>query len=221
MLSRLRDRLWRGHWIAWLLLIILVILVSIALPIFLDYRRAAMDLVMEVDRQVTQLSAVRIRDELAEFPNALVTLARTQEMASKDQATQRAALEQALPIREGLFDGGIVLLDNFGKVTAAEPPWPEIIGQDWSDRNFFRQLLSSSASTVIFSNAMDDGREGSQVVVVSVPVLGGRWTLYRRAGWDVATGPVDGQPILCQHCSPAGRRRWHGLPGRRQQQDPF
>jgi serine phosphatase RsbU (regulator of sigma subunit)/anti-sigma regulatory factor (Ser/Thr protein kinase) len=42
------------------------------------------------------------------------------------------------------------------------------LSQDWSNRSYFRQLLSGL--TVAFSNAVDDGSGGGSVVVVSVPI---------------------------------------------------
>ena len=61
-----------------------------------------------------------------------------------------------------------MLLDNFGRVQAAEPERPEILGADWSDRAFFRELLATPSA--FFSDATQDGPDGSRVVVISVPV---------------------------------------------------
>lgn len=173
MLPEAWDRLWHSRWLPWLVLLAAAAYTAVVAPMLLDYRRLTLDKVMEVDQQTTRLSAVRVRDALSSFPNALIALARTTDIISDDPTVRSEALRQALPIREGLFDSGIVLLNNFGKVVAVEPPRPEIIGQDWSDRDYFRQLLKSSPNSVVFSNATKDGPAGTEVLVISVPVLDG------------------------------------------------
>ncbi len=77
-------------------------------------------------------------------------------------------------LQEGLFDGGIVVLDNFGTVVTAAPPRLDIMRQDWSARPYFRGLLSRPAASVVFSNAVNDGPGGSPVIVVSVPIIEGK-----------------------------------------------
>ena len=136
------------------------------------YRSAAIELLIERDRQVTYLSSARIRSELSKFSDALEAFARTQALYDRSPAVRRQALQDSLLVREGVFDGGLILLDNHGKVLAAEPMRTDVLLQDWSDRDYFRRLLSSEAP--IFSSAVTDGPEGEQVIVVSVPVFGDR-----------------------------------------------
>lgn len=170
--SRL-DSLWRNRWLPWLLLTTMFVLTGAALAIFVDYQRTVEALVIQTEHQLTRLSAVRVRDELSGFPNALFALARSSDIVSQDPARQATALQKAAPIREGLFDAGIVVLNNFGTVTAVQPPRPDLLQQDWSDRNYYRGLLNSAPSSIVFSDAVSDGPEGSPVVVVSVPVIDG------------------------------------------------
>jgi hypothetical protein len=167
------ESLWRNRRTPWLLMIALVVLATVALWVFLDYQRTVAVLAVQTEYNVTRLTASRIREELADFPNALMTFARTSEIISNDPDQQAQALQQTPLIREGLFDGGLVLLDNFGSVTAAEPPRLDIMRQDWSDRPYFRELLNVSATSAVFSNAVNEGSGGSQVIVVSVPVIDG------------------------------------------------
>jgi serine phosphatase RsbU (regulator of sigma subunit) len=165
--------LWRNRRAPWLLMIALILLAVVALWVFLDYQRTVAALAVQTEYNVTRLTASRIREELADFPNALATFARTSESISNDPDQQAQALQRTPLIREGLFDGGLVLLDNFGSVTAAEPPRLDIMRQDWSDRPYFRELLNVSATSAVFSNAVNEGSGGSQVIVVSVPVIDG------------------------------------------------
>jgi nitrate/nitrite-specific signal transduction histidine kinase len=69
-----------------------------------------------------------------------------------------------------VFDGGVIVLDNQGVVVAAEPERPEILGQDWSDRSYYRQMLRSPVP--VFSDVVADGPQWAEVIVVAVPVKG-------------------------------------------------
>jgi serine phosphatase RsbU (regulator of sigma subunit) len=164
---------WRDRRTLWLLLVALALLAGAALWILADYQRLAADVTMEADQRMTQLAAVRIRDELAQFPDALAALARNAGILSQDPARQADALQRSDPFREGLFDAGIVVLDNFGVVAATAPPRPELLQQDWSDSPYFRDLLDGSPASVVFSDAVGEGPAGSQVIAVSVPLFDG------------------------------------------------
>ena len=124
------EGLWRNRRLPWLLLLLLVALAAIALWVFFDYQRTVASLAVKAEYNVTRLTAARIREELVDFPNALIELARSPQMVSADAQEQAQSLRQSALIPEGLFDGGIVVLDNFGSVVAAEPSRSEIMRQD-------------------------------------------------------------------------------------------
>ena len=131
------EGLWRSRRVPWLLLLLLVALAGIALWVFLDYQNTVATLAVKAEYNVTRLTAARIREELADFPNGLSALARTPEMVSSDPEEQEKALQQSDLVQEGLFDGGIVVLDNFGSVVAAEPPRLELMRQDLVGKTLF------------------------------------------------------------------------------------
>lgn len=169
MRSRIDWKRWRRRLIAGLVVLTLGALAAVAVLVYAAYQRTSAELVIERDRQVTYLSAARLKDEFAKFSDELVALARTPEVSGgivEGRGSELARVGRRLSV----FDGGAVLLDNFGKVRAAHPERPEILGADWSDRDFFRELLVSPG--VYFSDAAGDGPDGSQVVVMSVPVRG-------------------------------------------------
>ncbi|MGE5141586.1 MAG: cache domain-containing protein, partial [Rudaea sp.] len=74
-----------------------------------------------------------------------------------------------------IFDGGVITLNNYGTVVAAQPPRPEILGQDWSDRDYFRQMIRTPGT--IYSNVVNDGPRGAPAVAVAVPVTNPRGEL--------------------------------------------
>jgi serine phosphatase RsbU (regulator of sigma subunit) len=159
----------RNRWLAWGLGIALTGLGAIAVYTFFAYQRAASALVVEKDRQVVLLSASRLKEELNTFADLLQSVGRLHDISQGDPTARRSALTSSRN-RLSVFDGGVVLLDNFGKVVAAQPERAGIVGQDWSNRDFFGALLTSPEA--YFSNAADDGPFGVKVIVVSVPVLG-------------------------------------------------
>lgn len=169
MIAGVRGRLWRRRMVIALLLVTAAILAAISGYSYYTYQQATADLIIESDRQLAFVSAVRLQEEMSKFADELSLLARTPGIRSGIDATQRSALQQARH-RMSIFDGGVVLLNNFGRVQAAEPERSDILGADWSDYDFFRELLSSSRPH--FSNIAAVGPDGVEVVVVSVPVLG-------------------------------------------------
>jgi nitrate/nitrite-specific signal transduction histidine kinase len=64
----------------------------------------------------------------------------------------------------------VVVLDNFGVVAAAQPERPEIIGQDWSNHAYFRQMARTPQPT--FSDIVADGPAGVEVIALAVPITG-------------------------------------------------
>lgn len=169
MVARFGRGMWRRRLVLALILLTLVILAGISAYSYWTYQQATAELVIESDRQLTFVAASRLREELTKFADELFLLARSPAIRREDAAARRKAL-QAARNRLSIFDGGVVLLDNFGRVQASEPERSDILGADWSDRDFFRQLLTSSRA--YYSNVTDVGSNGSAVVTVSVPVQG-------------------------------------------------
>jgi serine phosphatase RsbU (regulator of sigma subunit) len=161
-------RRWRRRLIAGTMVVTLAALAGVAVFTYLAYQRAAVALVVERDHQVAYLSAARLKDELLKFANELTSLARNPGIYRDTISDQLMALSKASP-RLVVFDGGVVLLDRFGRVRATQPERPEILLSDWSDRPFFRELLTSSE--VVFSNASTDSTGGRPAVAISVPIL--------------------------------------------------
>lgn len=158
----------RSRILPWLFVPALLILVAAAVVAFAAYERSLEAETIDRERERAYLSANRLTEEMAKFSDVLASLARTEAIYRNHPLGQRSALREARR-RVALFDGGVVLLDNFGTVVGAQPERPEISDQDWSNRPYFRQLLTGR--TVAFSNAAGDGAGGGSVVVIAVPVF--------------------------------------------------
>lgn len=157
----------RARILPWLFVPAMLILVATAVITFFAYERSLETETIDRERERAYLSANRLTEEMAKFSDVLASLARTEALYRDHPLGQRTALRDAQR-RLAIFDGGVVLFDTFGTVVGAQPERPEIRDQDWSDRPYFRQLLSGQ--TVAFSNAVRDGPGGGTAVVIAVPV---------------------------------------------------
>lgn len=154
--------------IAWSFVPTAIILVAVALVTFTAYQQVTEDLVIERDQELTRLSASQLATELAEYAETLAAVGRGTATYGHP-AAQRIALQRAKE-RLAVFDGGVLILNTFGTVVAAEPERPEALGQNWSDRAYFRRMIRGPGP--VFSDIVADGLDGAEVIVVAVPLIG-------------------------------------------------
>jgi hypothetical protein len=152
-----------------LLALMFIVVVGVAIFTYTSYRSAATEVVLERDRQLAYLSAGRLREELNNFAEVLLAVARTPVIADGTVNDFEYGLNRS-SLRLSVFDGGVVVLDNFGQVVTTEPRRAEIHGDDWSGYDFFIDLLAAPAPH--YSNAVPVGHNGEDVVVISVPIIG-------------------------------------------------
>ena len=174
----MRLRAWRRSLrtkiITWSFVPTALILLAVALVNFYAYQQVTEYLVIQRDRELTRLSASQLVTEMAEYVDLLTALARTADIYQNEPEAQRDALRRASN-RLSVFDAGVLILDTFGTVVATEPERAEILGQDWSDRTYYREILHSQILSLpqpVFSNVVADGPGGAEVIVVAVPITG-------------------------------------------------
>lgn len=167
MRSRAQWARLRSRAITWALVPTVIVLAAVAVIAYLAYEDASQKEVLSQNEQLAFLSASRLSEELVKFSDELVRVARTVSGYADNPLRQRVVLREASQ-RLSIFDGGVVLLDHRGTVVTAEPERPEITGQDWSDRIYFRRLLTGERTT--YSNIAADGLDGARVIVVAVPI---------------------------------------------------
>jgi hypothetical protein len=153
----------------WLLGLAMLALVAVVILTYNGFRRAATELVLERDGQLTELSAARLRQALADYGSVLAQLARSHEMSMGGIGTQLEALNAAAP-RLAIFDGGVVLIDGRGQVRGVLPERPVLVGRDWSGRDFFGEVLGGSQLAVSDAQELFSGDPLS--IVVAVPIRG-------------------------------------------------
>lgn len=139
--------------------------------IYQAYRDGMARLIVQRDRELSLLTAVRLRDELAKLARELDPVVRSQSVYLGLTEKQRLLL-RGQGGRLGVFDGGLVLMDITGRVRASAPERWDIMSHDWSNEEFFRTMLVTAPPSEYFSSVADVGPDNTPVVVVSVPVLG-------------------------------------------------
>ena len=167
----------RAKIIAWSFVPTAIILLAVALVTFFAFQGVTEELVLQRDLEVAFVSADQLATTLDEYEDLLTTVARTSDIYGNDLAMQRDALKQA-GNRLAVFDGGVLLLDNLGTVLASEPERPAILGQDWSDRDYFQESVRSQIAGLppglVLSDIVADGPDGSNVIVCALPIVGER-----------------------------------------------
>lgn len=159
----------RGQILIWSFIPTITILTAVTLVTFSAYQRVAEDLVMARDQELTRLSASQVSTEIKNHADLLQEVALSSVIRAPSSPVQQFNL---LRFRNRLvvFDGGVVILDSAGNVTASIPERLGDRGADWSDREYFQWILQSSKPT--YSNIVLDGPGKSEVIVVAVPIIG-------------------------------------------------
>jgi nitrate/nitrite-specific signal transduction histidine kinase len=155
--------------ILWAFVPTAIILSAVAVVNYIAYRNVTERLIIERDEEVTRLAAGQIATSLTEYAELLANEVRNAALGQGDRYYQQVALTRAHR-RLAIFDGGVILLDSFGNVVAAEPTRPELLGADWSGQANLHQVLRMARP--IFSDTLPNGPQGAAVVAVAVPVFG-------------------------------------------------
>ena len=174
MLLGIRWGSLRTKIIAWSFVPTVGILAAVSLVTFFAYQQVTEELVIQRDRELTRLSAGQLAARLTDYVQLLEELARTADISQGDTEDQRDALKR-YAAHLTAFDGGVVLVDTFGKVLASDPEGAVGTGEDWLDRPCYRKVLHYrvvGTSSAVFSNVVAGEEWGTEVVCVGVPVLG-------------------------------------------------
>jgi signal transduction histidine kinase len=136
----------RNKIVIWSFVPTVIILAAVALVSLYTYQRVTEKLVIERDRELTRLSARVLGAELKSYTDP-----RSDQFLS-------------------VFDSGMVVVDERGKILAAESDQLAGWGTDWAKRISLRQM--SLSSEPVFSDVLGDGPKGEKIVVVFVPITG-------------------------------------------------
>ncbi len=167
--TRKRRRGLRTKIVMWSLIPTALILSAVAALTFYAYRRVTEDLVLERNQDRTQLLAGQFAAGLQDYVRPLSSLANSPDVLSGVAQRQQAALERAWPVGDlALFDGGVLILDRRGRVTASVRDPATLVGRDMS--RLFTGPESISSEALGFTNILTDVIPGSGVIALSRPV---------------------------------------------------
>jgi signal transduction histidine kinase len=169
MTPQFRLRSLRPKILLWSFVPTAISLVAVGLVSFYAFQSTTRFLLIERNRELTRLTSGQLAGEFEEYAEVLSKLISTTAYSSRSAASLEPVLKQASSSLS-VYDGGVVLTDERGVVIASEPERPEIHGQDWSDRLYFRDLVRSGET--VFSDVVGDGPGGAQAIVIAVPVIG-------------------------------------------------
>lgn len=169
--KRLRTKI-----IAWSFVPTAIILIAVALVTFFAYQQVTENLVLQRNQELTRLSAGQLITALSDNIDRLDTESRVIDIYKDNPGAHQESLARAKN-RLVVFDGGVIILDTFGTVLAAQPERPEVLGQNWSDRSYIQKMQVSSPPAPVFSNIVTDGPNGTKVIVLAVPVIGSQGEL--------------------------------------------
>ena len=148
----------------------------VAVVAYFAAQSVAQGLVLDRDRELARLSAAEVSASLQEYPELLSGVARDLLVGGQTDADLARALADDA-IRLTYFDGGVVLLDNLGRVIATLPEDPAVPGADWSSWPVFRQIIQNP-NRPAFSNVEGEERaealDDALSLAVAVPVLTAR-----------------------------------------------
>jgi signal transduction histidine kinase/CheY-like chemotaxis protein/HAMP domain-containing protein len=153
-----------------------MVLAVVAVVTFAAYQQVTRSLAIERDRYYTDLSAAKLSTRLKQQYRNLLSeysggLARS--MAGSAGTGSSDAVQRTLLVARGRlepFDAGVLVLDNSGAVIAATPEHSEALGERWTDRSYFRQMLRAPAP--ILTDIVPDGPGGTEVIVFAEPITG-------------------------------------------------
>ncbi len=196
---------WQGlkDWISQLrsqaiLLTILLLSSMLVLSVgvtFLAYQQVSQSLAESRDQELASVSAERLSESIEGFVRGLKTLANQTEMQSGEPTLQEATL-QRVPnlVTDFTEDGGIIILDANGFVSVTEPFRPDLIGQDFSQEPYFKEVYNLRTS--VFSDIIKEPGSGEDIIVIAEPiekpdrtfvgVIAGRFYLnFQRLGQEI------------------------------------
>jgi nitrate/nitrite-specific signal transduction histidine kinase len=170
VLRRISFRSLRTRIIAWSFIPTMLIMIGMAVFIYIAYANVTEALLIEQNRDSARFEASQFTIELNEYANLLTSEARLLGAAQANQPFLQDVLAPSTN-RFVVFDGGVVLLNNYGMVVASQPARPDIMDADWSSRTYYTRITHFGISVpAVFSDIVNDGPLGEDVIVVAVPV---------------------------------------------------
>ncbi len=146
--SRFKKVNLRSKIIIWSFIPTALILLLVALTTYVAYQQVTEDFAIQRDVELTLLSANGISSGFDQYVDRLWTFSRLNAVQNGSLQEKREALIRSQN-RLIYFDAGVYLLDNLGVVIATLPEKTGWLGEDWSIRPYFNQMVRAKR-TLLF-----------------------------------------------------------------------
>ncbi len=152
------------------ILVLMVILVTMNV-ISVTYTHLSDQLIEDHYRRLAVAIAERLSESVENYLRGLNTLAQQVEMESGEPSLQKNTLQRGLELIGDFTncDGGVIILDAKGFVSVTIPFRPDIIGKDFSQQSYFKEISSLHIPTS--SNIVQEPFTNKNMVVVAVPII--------------------------------------------------
>jgi signal transduction histidine kinase len=161
----------------WSLLSRFVVLVVVPLSLVLfgvivfslvAYQQSLTSLLVDRDQQLAVLVAARVDEAVQADARLLETLANSSDIRGQTADTWPASLADKSQTLQ-IFDAGVMLVDQGGRVLAVAAAAASPVGQQVADEDYFQRVRAQRQP--VFSNALRQANTGQNLVIVAVPIL--------------------------------------------------
>jgi nitrate/nitrite-specific signal transduction histidine kinase len=170
----------KKHWwnslrvkiIAWSFVPTAIILSTVAWFTFYSYQKVLVDQAIKQDRDTVQYNAVETGRAMGRLIDpVMVPVFLDVHYFNEDPLEVRAQniLDRAKDLE--VFDGGIYILDQQGKVYITWPAQPELYDQDWSDTPEFRYVLDHT-NTYALTDLKSNGSNEKEIICAAIAMTG-------------------------------------------------
>lgn len=182
--------------ITWSFVPTIVILISVALLTFYSYQKVTEDLVFSQSVQVSNYMAEKSRQVMVELFNPLlIDFLFNIDTDKSLPLIERAELVKQNPALIYTFDGGIMFLDQDGKVIFTEPAVPDLIGKDYADRDYFIGSHFGKGSAAATGKICEDGLLYPTVVPIGLGMFDENNTFVGTAVFFISIQPDMDTPF--------------------------
>jgi signal transduction histidine kinase len=152
----------------WLVLPLSAVIAGLLITTAFAQRRLVTSLVIQQQRQLANLTAADISEVISGYVRVLETLAANAEVGSSPSGFE-AVFEAAAHSLE-VFNAGVLLVDEQGRLLSHHPAGAEPFSRDVSEEEYFLSLSDPDVST--FTSVLMDDRDGGAALVLAVPLTG-------------------------------------------------
>lgn len=156
--------------VLWIVLPLALLMISLVVTGAFAYRQIVASLLIDRDRQLAILSAQQVSEAIQGYARVLETLATDAEIRSPLPEARSVALTDAANVLE-VFNGGVSVVDQTGKVISAVPSATERAEISVEGQPYFATVRDQKKPS--FSGVLTDKRTGHYIIVVAVPILDG------------------------------------------------